>query len=95
MIAGNVEETLEAFDFSGKRISLLEVDVNTRSATSKALEVLAPLVVPGGVIVFGGYASGPWEGESEIVHNFCSANGLKPQRVSKYLYPSAFALVGV
>ena len=95
VVAGKVEETLETYDFSGKRISLLEVDVNTRQATDHALKFLAPLVVPGGVIVFGGFASGPWEGESEIVHRFCLDNGLKPQRVSKYLYPSAFAFVGV
>lgn len=94
VIAGKIESTLENYDFLGKRISLLEVDVNTRQATEKALEVLAPLVVPGGVIVFGGYASGPWEGESEVVNRFCVQNGFKPRRVSKYLYPSAFVVVG-
>lgn len=93
VIAGNIEETIGGYDFQGRRISLLEVDVNTRQATAKALEVLAPLVVPGGLIVFGGYASGPWKGESEVVHRFCAENGLKPRRVSKYLYPSAFVVV--
>lgn len=93
VIPGNIEETIDAYDFQGRRISLLEIDVNTRQATAHALEVLAPLVVPGGLIVFGGYASGPWKGESEVVHRFCAENGLKPRRVSKYLSPSAFVVV--
>jgi hypothetical protein len=92
LVVGLVEETIPTFNPAGMRLSLLEVDVNTRSGTEVALEYLFPLLVQGGVCVFGGYAAGPWEGESRAVHEFLQKANLKPMRYEGFLYPSCYVI---
>jgi len=92
LVVGLVEETIPNFNPAGMRLSLLEVDVNTRSGTEVALEHLFPLLVKGGVCVFGGYAAGPWEGESRAVHEFLQKTNLKPLRYEGFLYPSCYVI---
>lgn len=90
LVVGPVEETIPNFEPAGIRLSLLELDVNTRSGTEVALRHFFPLLVKGGICVFGGYASGPWEGESKVVHKFLSENNYEPKRYEGFLYPSCF-----
>ena len=90
LIAGLAEESLPAFDPQGIRFKLVEIDVNLRQGTKTAIEILYPLLIPGGIMTFGGYAAGPWEGESEVVHEFLGETSLQPQRIHGLTYPSCF-----
>ena len=72
IIDGDLRETVPQFikDNPGFRISLLHLDVDLYGPTKVALELLYPLVVQGGVIVFDEYALPPWEGETKAAEEF-------------------------
>ena len=72
LIKGNIEETVPQFviDNPGLRISLLHFDCDMYRPTKVALEILWPLVVPGGVVLFDEYGIRPWEGECNAVDEF-------------------------
>lgn len=81
LIEGDVAETLPRFlaDTAGLRICLLHLDMDLHAPTAAALELLWPLVVEGGVVVFDEYALPPWEGETRAVDDFLAAlPGVRP-----------------
>ena len=90
LIAGLAEVTLPTFDLKGIRFKLVEIDVNLREGTKAGIKTFWPHLMPGGIMIFGGYAAGPWEGESEVVHRFLSETNLVPQRIHGLTYPSCF-----
>lgn len=90
LVKGLVEVTIPAWEAKGRRLRYLELDINVRSGTACALEHLWPLLVPGGVCVFGGFAAGPWEGESQVVQKFIEERCLEPRRIHGLTYPSAY-----
>lgn len=79
LIVGDLEDTLPKFikDNPGLRVSLVHFDVDLYEPTKKALELIYPLVVPGGVVVFDEYGFIPWEGESKAVDEFLAEKGIK------------------
>ena len=72
IIKGEITNTVPKFVQSSKglRISLLYLDANLYSPTKIALEKLYPLIVPGGIVAFNGFAQHPWEGESRALDEF-------------------------
>jgi len=72
LIKGDISATLPKFlnDNQGLRISLLHFDCDLYEPTLKGLELLWPLVVPGGVVLFDEYAIRPWAGESNAVDDY-------------------------
>ena len=81
LIEGNVLETLPKFveEHPGLRISLLYLDMDLYAPTKKALEVLYPLVVTGGVVCFDEYGLMPWEGESLAAEEYFKEIGIAPR----------------
>jgi hypothetical protein len=64
----------------GFRIALLNLDFDVYAPTKVALEVLFPLVVPGGVVIFDEYALRGW-GESDAVDEYLADRGQQLRRV--------------
>lgn len=88
LIIGDLVETLPPFlqEHPGLRISLLHLDVDLYRPTLFALELLMPLVVPGGVVVLDEYGLIPWAGESTAVDEYFSKIGRSPNiRHQKYV----------
>lgn len=85
LVEGDVKETLPRFleEHPGLRISLLHFDMDLYEPTLLALELLYPLVVPGGAVVFDEYGLIPWDGESNAVDEFFNSRGGCP-RMSKF-----------
>ena len=92
LIEGPVEETLDDFDPSVTRFKLVEIDVNLRKGTRKALEVFYPLLTPGGLLIFGGYSSNDWPGETDEVHQFLLRESLRPLSFTRSTYPSSYVV---
>ena len=80
LVEGDIFETLPRFlkDNPGTRICLLHMDVDLYKPTKFAFELLYPLVVKGGVIVFDEYGLVPWEGESNAVDEYFKSIGEAP-----------------
>lgn len=80
LIIGNLEETVPRFikENPGLRISLLHMDVDLYEPTKRALELLYPLVVNGGLVVFDEYGFIPWEGESKAAEEYFEEIGIHP-----------------
>ena len=72
LIKGDITETLPKFiiDNPGLRVSLLHFDCDMYKPTKIALELLYPLVVQSGVILFDEYGIRPWQGESNAVDEY-------------------------
>ncbi len=72
VIVGDILETLPTFveENPGLAISLLHFDVDLYEPTRKALELLYPKVVPGGVVVFDEYGLLAWPGETNAVNEY-------------------------
>ena len=79
IIFGDVVQTLPKFmkDNGGLRLSMLYIDVNLYEPTKYSLEYLYPLVVPGGIVAFNGYAAGLHNGESKAVDDFLNSSNYK------------------
>lgn len=72
LVKGDIEKTMPKFveDNPGLRVSLLHVDCDMYAPTKAALELLWPLVVQGGVVLFDEYGIRPWEGEAAAVDEY-------------------------
>lgn len=92
LTVGPAEDTLDRFVAGGTRFKIVEIDVNLRAGTKKALEVFWPLLIPGGLLIFGGYSSNDWPGETEVVHQFLLAEKLRPMSFNSSTYPSSYVL---
>ncbi|MEQ8396087.1 TylF/MycF/NovP-related O-methyltransferase [Thalassobaculum sp.] len=92
LVKGNIEETVPHFveNNPGIRIALLHFDVDLYRPTLSALEILWPLVVPGGIVAFDEYGIPPWEGESRAVDEFFADKKVKLQRFDWSSNPGAY-----
>lgn len=70
LVEGNIMETVEIFlhKCPATQIALLHIDVDVYHPTKKALDLLFPRIVRGGVVVFDDY--GTIEGETMAVNEF-------------------------
>ena len=94
IVKGDIEESVERFlqDHPGTRISLLHFDCDTYRPTLRALELLWPLVVPGGVVLFDEYAIPPWQGESQAVDEFFAGHDLALRKFDWSTNPGAYVI---
>ncbi len=90
LVAGDICETVPSFvaEHPELRIALLHVDVDILEPTSVIMNTLAPLVVPGGVIVLDDY--GIFPGATQAVDAFLQG---RPERIEKLPYSIAPAFV--
>lgn len=81
LIEGDVRATLPRFlaDHPGLRIALLHADLDLFAPTKAALELLYPLVVPGGVVCFDQYGLVPWAGETQAADELLTGLGEQPR----------------
>lgn len=88
---GRVEDTLKTFlvQSPGIRISMLVLDVDLYFPTKLALELLWPLVVPGGILIFDEYGFREFPGESLAVDEFLPS-GYRLDSFSWCSNPSAY-----
>lgn len=79
IVKGDVVETLQRLH--PKQISVLRLDTDWYESTKCELEVLYPLLSPGGVIIIDDY--GHWEGARQAVDEyFCSHNKILLHRIT-------------
>ncbi len=80
LVVGNIDETLPRFceENPGLRISLLHFDIDLYEPTKLGLELLYPLVVKGGVVIFDEYGMVPWAGETNAVDEYFDKLGDRP-----------------
>lgn len=80
LIMGDIKDSLPKFleENPGLRISLLHFDMDLYEPTKTGLELLYPLVVRGGVVVFDEYGIIPWQGESNAVDEYFESIGERP-----------------
>ena len=88
IIEGQLEETVPKFlhDNPGLRISLLHLDVDLYEPTKKALQLLYPRVVKGGLVVFDEYGFIPWEGEAKAAEEYFEELGIEIPAMRKFPY---------
>ena len=69
---GDVAKTFNKFRMQnpGVRICLANIDLNLYEPTKFILENIWDILVKGGIAIFRGYGSKPWEGESLAVDEF-------------------------
>ncbi|MDA8760487.1 TylF/MycF family methyltransferase [Amylibacter sp.] len=86
LYAGNITETINQFkaEQTGVRLCLANIDLNLKKPTKYTLENIWQLIVPGGIIIFRGYGSKPWEGESAAVDEFLKTKGLTDLRTISF-----------
>lgn len=77
LVIGDIKDTLPRFleENPGLRISLLHFDMDLYEPTKIGLELLYPLVVKGGVVIFDEYGVIPWQGESNAVDEYFDSIG--------------------
>lgn len=94
LVDGNIEESVPNFieNNSGLRICLLHVDCDLYLPTKKALELLWPRVVRGGVVIFDDYGIRPWEGESTAVDEYFADKNVVLRRFEWAMSPSAYVI---
>jgi hypothetical protein len=92
IVEGDIEVSVPKYvkEHSGLRVSLLHFDCDLYKPTLKALEVLWPLVVPGGIVLFDEYGIQPWEGESNAVDEFFKGQKIKLQKLDWSTNPGAY-----
>ncbi len=80
LVPGDIRETVPRYvkRVPDQRISLINIDVDFRSATKTVLDCLYDHVSPGGVIILDDYGS--FAGANEAIEEFLSAKG---QRIRK------------
>ena len=80
LIVGDILETLPKFldDNPGLRLSLVYFDVDLYAPTRKALDLLYPRVVEGGVLCFDEYSLMAWPGETKAIDEFVATLPEKP-----------------
>lgn len=94
LVKGDIENSVEHYlkTNSGTRISLLHFDCDVYRPTLRALELLWPLVVPGGVVLFDEYSIPPWEGESRAVDEFFGGKNLEMKKFDWSTNPGAYVI---
>lgn len=94
IVEGDIEESLERYVRShpGLRISLLHFDCDLYRPTKEALQILWPIVVRGGVMVFDEYGIQPWAGESNAVDEFFSDKGVVLKKFEWSTNPGAYLI---
>lgn len=94
LIKGSIEETIPRFvrENPGLRISLLHFDCDLYEPTKVSLEMLWPLVVPGGVVLFDEYGIRPWEGESKAVDEYFSDKKVAIRRLDWAPNPGGYII---
>lgn len=75
-IEGPVEQTLKITENLPERISLLRLDTDWYESTRLELEVLYPLLVPGGFLVIDDY--GFWSGSRKATDEFFAGSTSRP-----------------
>lgn len=83
IFAGDATKDIPRFleENPGLRISLLHLDMDLYEPTLRALELLYPLVVKGGVVTFDEYGMIPWQGETAAVDEYFAQIGESPKIV--------------
>ncbi len=96
LVKGDIEETVPRFvvENPGTRISLLHLDCDVYQPTRRALEVLWPLVVASGIVLFDEYAIPPWEGESRAVDEFFAGQNVVLRKLDWSTSPGAYLIKG-
>lgn len=86
LVVGDICHTVPAFvaEHPELRIALLHVDVDILEPSQVVMNVLAPLVVPGGVVVLDDY--GMFPGATKAVDEFMAG---RPERIQKLPYALA------
>jgi hypothetical protein len=94
LVKGDIETTVVEYveKHPGLRLSLLHFDVDLYGPTKKSLEVLWPLVSPGGLVAFDEYGIQPWEGESRAVDEFFQGRKAKLIRFDWSSNPGAYLI---
>lgn len=94
LIEGDIMDTIPQFlkENPGLKISLLHFDMDLYEPTKYGLEMLYPLVVKNGVVVFDEYGLIPWQGETNAVDEYFRSIEEKPliQKMSFYHVPSGY-----
>lgn len=92
LVKGDIMDTLPKYveENPGLRISLLHLDVDLYEPTKLALELLYPLVSPGGVIILDEYGQRKFPGESAAFDEYFGANRPKLQKSSLVSNPSGW-----
>jgi hypothetical protein len=98
LVVGRLDRTLPGFlgAHPGLRISLLHFDLDLYEPTRLGLELLYPLVVPGGVVCFDEYGIEPWQGETSAVDEYLAGLAERPA-LRKYPFspsPGAYVVKG-
>jgi macrocin-O-methyltransferase TylF-like protien len=90
LVVGDICQTVPTYvaEHPELRIALLHVDVDILEPTRVVMETLAPLVVPGGVIVLDDY--GIFPGATRAVDEFMKG---RPERIQKLPYALAPSFV--
>lgn len=80
LVVGDIKDTLPMFleRNPGLRISLLHFDMDLYEPTLKALEILYPRVLAGGVVCFDEFGLVPWQGETLAVEEYFKKINIKP-----------------
>ena len=74
-------------------VALIFCDADTYAPTKAALDVLWPLLAPGGLIVFDEYGHDPWPGETKAVDEWLAVNPeLNLERLSMESGPTAYVM---
>ena len=92
LIVGDAMDTLPRFvdDHPGLKISFLYFDFDLYDPTLLALELLYPLVSPGGVIIFDEYGLVEFPGETKAVDEFFKGRAVKMQTFPWACCPSMY-----
>lgn len=77
LIAGDVADTLREPSNLPRAIALLRLDTDWHDSTKVELEVLYPLLQPGGVMIVDDY--GHWQGARKAVDDYFAHLSRKPQ----------------
>lgn len=94
---GNIFDTFSEFENEnpGVRLSLVVADLNLRKPTKFVIEKSWKLMAPGAIMIFRGYGSKPWEGESAAVDEFIAENKIRKLETIPYNNtPGAFIIKG-
>jgi len=94
IVEGDIEKSVPEYVKShpGLRLSLLHFDCDLYKPTLKALEVLWPLVVRGGAVLFDEYGIQPWAGESQAVDEFFRDRKLSLRKFDWSTNPGAYLI---
>ena len=94
LVKGDIEDSVQNYlkTNSGTRISLLHFDCDVYRPTLRALELLWPLVVSGGVVLFDEYSIPPWEGESRAVDEYFAGKNLEMRKFDWSTNPGAYVI---